>query len=187
MSEIKKVHAETRKKWRAWLKKNHKKESRVWLIKHKRHTKKPAVSHRVSMEEAICFGWIDTVVKRIDEDIFAQCFVPRTKNSRWSRNTFARAKEMIKQKKMTSTGTKWYEAGLKKPIFEHLPKNPQTPMELTALLKRNKGAREFFENLAPSYKRNYIVMIENGKLPETRKKWAQKIYDRCKQKKKPNE
>ena len=65
-----KCFAKNRKEWRAWLQKNHLKESRVTLVKWKRHTGKPALSHQESMEEAICFGWIDTIVKRIDDDTF---------------------------------------------------------------------------------------------------------------------
>ncbi len=158
------------------------------MIKHKRHTKKPAVSHRESMEEAICFGWIDTTVKRIDDDTYANCFVKRNKNSRWSRATQSYAKRLIKEKKMTPAGLQAYEEGLKKPVIDHdLPRNPKTPTELKKLLEKNKTAKENFENFAPSYKRFYIYWIEKAKRKETREKRAKEVFKRAKQNKKPNE
>src|SRR3989338_4059904 len=83
MPEItKSIVAPTREAWRRWLSKNHEKENEIWLIKHKRHTGKPALNAKEAMEEAICFGWIDTIVKRIDEDTFAQCFKKRNDKAR---------------------------------------------------------------------------------------------------------
>jgi len=186
MTEMPKVHAETRKKWRDWLRKNHKKEKKVWLVKHKRHTKKPAVSHRESMEEAIRFGWIDTTIKRIDDDTYENCFVKRNKNSRWSRATLGYAKKLIEEKKMTSEGLKAYKEGLKKPVIDHdLPKNPETPAELKKLLETNKKAKENFNNFAPSYRRSYIWWIETAKRKETREKRIKEVFQRSKENKKP--
>src|SRR3989344_4572549 len=96
------ITAYKKEDFRKWLKKNHKKESKVAVIVHKRHTGKPAPSHRELMEEAICFGWIDTTVKRIDEDTFIRHFSKRTKNSRWSDNTISYAKQLIKEGRMSS-------------------------------------------------------------------------------------
>lgn len=181
-------HAGTRKQWRAWLQRNHKKERKVYLIKFKKHTGKPSLNNREAMEEAICFGWIDTTVKKLDEDRYRQAFAKRTKNSRWSNNTLSYAKDMIKQGKMTEQGMKYYLEGRKKPTLDHgLPRNPETPIDLKVLLDKSKKAKEFFNKLAPSYKRFYIYWIEKAKLPETRKRRIKQVFKDCKEQKKPGQ
>lgn len=183
---MKEVHAKTRKQWRSWLKRNHLKEKEVLLIYSKRHTGKPAPSHLESMEEAICFGWIDTTVKKIDDDHFGRKFVRRRENAGWSTNTLSYAKRMIEEGKMEAHGLKAYNLAKNKKTIDHdLPKNPDPPEELLNQLKKSKKALNFFTNLAPSYKRYYVRWLLSAKLPETRKKRIKVIYDRCKESKKP--
>jgi uncharacterized protein YdeI (YjbR/CyaY-like superfamily) len=180
------IHPKSSKEWRKWLEKNHDKESKVFLVKYKRHTGKPTISHQESMDEAICYGWIDTTVKRLDEDRYIRCFARRNKNSRWSNATLSYAKRLIKEGKMTPAGLKMYKEGLKKPVLNHeFPKNPPTPKILNDALEKNKTAKKFFEELAPSYKRTYIYSILRAKLPETKQKRVKEIVDRCKKKLKP--
>jgi len=164
----KRYHAKSQKEWRDWLRKNHKRESKVYLVKYKKHTGKPTVTTKDALYEAICFGWIDTTVKRLDDEKYQQCFVKRNKNSRWSINTLRYAREMIKAKKMTKEGMKWYKEGLKKKTIDHgLPKNPTTPSDLKKALGKNLSK---FEKLAPSTRRYSIYFIEKAKRQETRKK-----------------
>lgn len=89
--------AKNREDWRNWLKKNHLEETKVILIKYKKHTGKSSITNREAMEEAICFGWIDTTVKRIDDEKYSQTFVKRNKNSKWSINTLSYGKELLKK------------------------------------------------------------------------------------------
>tara|TARA_Y100000310_G_C20495566_1_gene721366 strand:+ start:114 stop:683 length:570 start_codon:yes stop_codon:yes gene_type:complete len=187
MEKVKEIYAKNRKEWRDWLAKNHNKEKKVHLIKYKRHTGKPALSHKESMEEAICFGWIDTTIKRLDEDRFRRTFVRRGKNARWSRATLGYAKKMIEEKRMTKAGMDAYELGLKKPPMDHFirSKNPDTPKDLEKQLEKSKKAKEFFQNLAPSYKRYYIYWVESAKRQETKNKRIKEVFDRCKESKKP--
>ena len=121
-TKIKKIHANSRQEWRKWLEKNHLKEDSVYLIRYKKHTGKPTLTPKEAMEEAICFGWIDTTVNRIDEERYAQRFVRRNKNSRWSNNTIKYAKRLMKERKMSPFGIKMFKEGLKKrkPIFSNL-------------------------------------------------------------------
>ncbi len=100
--------------FRDWLLSNHDKEKRVELVVHKKHTKKPSPSHRELLEEALCFGWIDTTINRLDEDKFIRTFVRRNKNSRWSENTLSYARKLIKEKRMTPSGLIFYKEGLRK-------------------------------------------------------------------------
>src|SRR3989338_3697739 len=158
--EIPRIKIYKKEEFRKWLKKNHKKESKVAVIVHKRHTGKPAPSHRELMEEAICFGWIDTTIKRVDEDTFIRHFSKRTKNSRWSDNTIGYAKRLIKEGKMSEEGMYFYKLGLAKPTHDHgIPKDPSMPEELRASLAKNLLLKKRFETFPPSYKRTVYRWI----------------------------
>lgn len=82
-----------------WLEKNHIKENKVAVIKYKKHTGKLSPNAMELMHEAICFGWIDTTVHRVDYDKYKVIYSKRTKNSKWSENTISYAKKLIKEKK----------------------------------------------------------------------------------------
>lgn len=171
MSDVIKINAYDRKDFRNWLKKNHKKESKVAVILHKRHTGKTAPTHRELIEEAICFGWIDTTIKRVDENTFIRHFSKRTKNSRWSDNTLSYAKQLLKDKKLNPQGLEFYKLGLLKPTHDHgIPKNPEMPVELKETLAKDKKAKANFEAFSPSVKRTYYRWILRGKLAPTREK-----------------
>ena len=98
------LHITNKKAWRLWLARHHKTEDKAAVVAHKKHTGKPAPTHRELIEEAICFGWIDTIIKRVDSEKYRQCFVKRNKNGRWSNNTLRYAKQMITQGKMHPQG-----------------------------------------------------------------------------------
>ena len=185
MMKVPTVHAPDRKSWRAWLAKNHDKENKVGLISHKRHTGKPALTHKESMEEAICFGWIDTTIKRLDEERFIRYFSKRSKNSKWSMATLSYGKDLIKRKLMTPIGLQYYKEGVKKKAFDHhIPKNPEMPLELKAELEKDQIAKENFNNFAPSYKRMYFRWILHAKLSETQMKRIKVVVQRAKENKK---
>jgi len=185
MSEIKEFYAGTRRVWREWLRKNHNKEKKVYLIKYKKHTGKPSLTNKEAMDEAICFGWIDTTVKKLDDEKYRQCFVRRNKNSRWSNNTLRYAREMIKKRKMSKFGMKMYLEGLKKPVIDHgLPRDPEMPEDLKKELKKNRKALENFEKFAPSYRRYYIYWIEKAKRAETRKRRIKTVVEKSEENKK---
>ncbi len=178
-------HANNRAEWRRWLEKNHEKKSRIHLIKYKKHVGNPTVTRMEAMEEAICFGWIDTTIKKLDDKRYSQCFVRRNEKSRWSKNTLSYGKKLIAEGKMSTAGLKAYKEGLKKPTIDHnIPKDAPIPEELKKALQKN-NLLESFNSLAPSYRRTYIIWIERAKLPETRAKRINSIIIRTKEKKKP--
>ena len=180
------IHPKSPKEWRKWLEKHHDEECKVFVIKYKRHTKKPTISHQESMDEAICFGWIDTTVKRLDDERYMRGFAKRTSKSRWSNATQSYAKRLIKEGKMMPFGLRMYKEGLKKPVIDHgISKNPATPKILQDSLKKSKTAQKFFEELAPSYRRSYIYWVEKAVRPETKQKRIKEIVERCKKKLKP--
>ena len=165
------ITAYKKEDFRKWLIKNHEKESKVAVIIHKRHTGKPAPSHRELMEEAICFGWIDTILKRVDEDTFIRYFSTRTNNSRWSDNTLGYAKRLIKEGKMSERGMHFYKLGLAKPTHDHgIPKNPDMPEELKSALVKNKKAEKLFESFPASSRRAIYRWILRAKLAPTKEK-----------------
>jgi len=98
------LHITNIAEWRAWLERNHDAEIAVWLVFHKKHTGKPTISYDDAVGEALCFGWIDSLVKRIDEDRFARKFTPRKVNSKWSELNKDLAERMIREGRMAESG-----------------------------------------------------------------------------------
>ncbi|MBX4211644.1 MAG: YdeI/OmpD-associated family protein [Candidatus Yanofskybacteria bacterium] len=170
------ITAYKKEDFRKWLQKNHKKESKVAIIIHKRHTGKPAPSHRELMEEAICFGWIDTTIKRIDEDTFLRYFSKRTLNSRWSDNTIGYAKRLIEEGKMSEEGLYFYKLGLAKPTHDFgIPKNPSMPRDLGLALSKDPELKKKFKTFPPSFKKTMYRWILRAKQPVTRAKRIERI------------
>lgn len=163
-----------REDWRAWLEKNHDTEKEVWLIYYKKHTGKPRISYGDAVEEALCYGWIDSIVKRIDDERFAQKFTPRKNKSKWSELNIKRARKMIKQGRMAKAGLAKFKEIEKndKRVLKAKPSKEELviPSDLKEALKANKRAWENFNNFAPSYKRLYIRWIMDAKRKETRER-----------------
>lgn len=98
------LYLKDRNKWRKWLKKNHKYKKEIWLIRYRKSTGKVSIPYNDSVEEALCFGWIDSIVKGIDNEKYVQRFSPRKAKSNWSEMNKERARRLIKLKKMTRAG-----------------------------------------------------------------------------------
>ncbi|UCE28860.1 MAG: hypothetical protein JSV85_06245 [Candidatus Bathyarchaeota archaeon] len=95
------LYAVGRDDWREWLRRNHDVKKEIWLIYYKKHTGKPSIPYDDSVEEALCFGWVDSTIKRIDDQRFARKFTPRKARSRWSEANKRRARKMIEERKVT--------------------------------------------------------------------------------------
>ena len=181
------IHCNNIEEWHNWLKENHLKETSVAVKINKKHTGKGTISHLESMKEAIKFGWIDTTIKKVDEDHYIRNFRRRTDKSTWSDNTLSYAKDLHKNNHLFPEGLKRYEEGLKKPTLDYgIPKNPNAPKELIKALKENKEAERNFNKLAPSHKRTYLRWIIKAKLPETRQKRIQSTISKLSRNEKPN-
>jgi len=183
------LYVVNRDDWRAWLKKNHNSQKEIWLIYYKKHTGKPRIPYDDAVEEALCFGWIDSTVKRIDEEKYAQKFTPRNEKSNWSELNKKRARKMIKAGRMDQAGlAKFKQAGNQKkekskdaPPKKRLVVSP----DLKKALSANKKALENFNNFAPSYRRLYIGWITAAKRPETREKRIKQTVKWSAENKKP--
>jgi uncharacterized protein YdeI (YjbR/CyaY-like superfamily) len=165
-----------RSDWHAWLSENYYTKKEVWLIYYKKHTGKLGISYDDSVEEALCFGWVDSIIRKIDGEKFARKFTPRTSNSMWSEANKKRVEEMIKEGKMTEAGLtriveaknsgKWF----KKPVSAIYRKESVMPTYLRDALSTNTKALDNFNKLGESYKRNFVGWIDSAKKEETRRK-----------------
>ncbi len=132
MKVSKTLYVTNRKAWRAWLKSKHTKAKEVWLIYYKKHSGKPRIPYNDAVEEALCFGWIDSIVKRLDKDRTTQRFSPRRPKSFLSETNKERARRLIKAKKMTRFGLAKIKTQLDEKythaqdIIDSLRKDPKT-------------------------------------------------------------
>jgi uncharacterized protein YdeI (YjbR/CyaY-like superfamily) len=170
-----------RKKWRAWLIQNHDKEKEAWLIYYKKHTGKPQVSYEEAVEEALCFGWIDSTVRRIDDERYMQRFTPRNPSGKWSRDNILRVKKMIEQKRMTPSGLVKYQEILDHPerlvIIDKPVGEVRIPDDLLNDLQQNPTALNLFTGFSVAYKHLCIRWIDAAKKEETRIKRIREIVD----------
>jgi uncharacterized protein YdeI (YjbR/CyaY-like superfamily) len=159
----------TRKQWRAWLQKNHARATEVWLVYAKAHTGKPRVSYGDAVEEALCFGWIDTTAKRLDDDHFIQRFTPRKNDRNWSELNLERFRRMEAEGRMTDAGRARRPVDVAPPR-RRLQSGDPVPAFVTKALATEPAARRNFEALAPGYRRDYLRWITEAKKPETRER-----------------
>jgi uncharacterized protein YdeI (YjbR/CyaY-like superfamily) len=173
------IYITNRKDWRKWLGKNHKKKNEVWLIYYKRHTKKPRIPYDDAVEEALCYGWIDSIVRRIDDEKYAQKYTPRRPGSKWSKSNIERANKMIKQKKMTGAGLVLFKEVRLEEMLQtrKVKKKFVIPPDLKNALAKNKKALKNFTGFADSYKRTYILYIMDAKREDTRVRRINRIVD----------
>ncbi|HMA34400.1 MAG TPA: hypothetical protein VKY74_07935 [Chloroflexia bacterium] len=101
---MKTLYVTTRAAWRIWLHENHASATEIWLIFYKKHTQLPSIGYEEAVEEALCFGWIDSIVKTIDAEQYAQKFTPRKQRSNWSASNKRRVRQMIAAGQMTPAG-----------------------------------------------------------------------------------
>ncbi len=166
----------TRAQWRAWLAAHHASKREVWLVFFKAHTGRPALAYEDAVEEAICFGWVDSLVKRIDDERYARKFTPRNPGSGWSESNRRRLAKVVREGRMTPAGTavaapEALAAGGEAPPAPHRPRvEPELEPALRRELARHARALAGFEALPPSHRRNYVAWIMSAKKEETRRR-----------------
>ena len=170
-NNVKTFYAKTRKDWRKWLEKNHINEKSVRLIIYHKESKTPSVYYEEAVEEALCFGWIDSTANKRDPESFFLLFAQRKPKSNWSKINRERAERMIKQKLMTERGLAMIDLAKKSGTWTALEKVQASivPDDLQKLFDKNKKAFKNFEAFPPSSKRIILEWIMNAKKPETRK------------------
>lgn len=157
----------TRAGWRRWLAKNHAASRGVWLLRHKRHTGVESMSHEELVREALCYGWVDSLVKRVDENRFAIKVTPRKPTSKWSDSNRRRWKELRAEGLLAPPGLAAAPAAAtvasKEPI-------PELPTYIAKALEANPAARQFFRSLPRSERRHFVAWIHTAKRSETRER-----------------
>lgn len=172
---------ESARKWRAWLSRNHDKKKEALLVFFKKHTGKVPMTYEEALGEALCFGWVDGKLKRLDDRKHVIRFTPRRKKSLWSDANKVRAKTLIEEGRMTPAG----RAALPESL-EVLPKDPlRIPADLADALARNSEAKSFFESLTENYQRMYVGWLTSAKRDETRVRRLGQLLDRLVNKVKP--
>jgi len=169
---LKTLYAKDRKAWRHWLQKHHTNEPGVWLIYYKKSSGKSRVAYDDAVEEALCFGWIDSIMKPIDEDKFMQKFTPRKAKSVWSALNKKRIEKLMKQKLITSAGMKIIKIAKQNGSWIKLDhvENFEIPADLKKVFTKNKKVLNWFEGLGKFRRKQWLYRLHNAKLPETRAK-----------------
>ena len=166
------LYVADRDSWRAWLEENHARETEVWLVYYKKHARRPRIPYDDAVEEALCFGWIDSTVRRLDEDRFLQRFTPRKDAGNWSESNRRRVRKLIAEGKMTEAGLAKIADGIldAPPAPKPERKELEVPRFISEALMKRRKAWENFNRLAPSYRREYVTWITEAKREETRER-----------------
>jgi uncharacterized protein YdeI (YjbR/CyaY-like superfamily) len=173
MTKLNLLYASNRRDWRKWLEDNHNKENEIWLVYYKKHTGKDRVAYEDAVEEALCFGWIDSIIRKLDEDRFAQKFTPRKDTSKWSESNKNRVAKLESLGIMSEAGLQKVKIAKETGKWDEVIQPPNLfsmHADFELALKKNTKAAKNFNALAPSYKKHYIGWIAVAKKDETRKK-----------------
>jgi uncharacterized protein YdeI (YjbR/CyaY-like superfamily) len=161
--------------WRAWLEKNHTRDAGVWLVSFKKATGKPRVGYDASVEEALCFGWIDSVERSIDHEQLMQLFTPRRSRSVWSQSNKARVEKLIAAGLMRPAGLARIEQARQDGSWDAytVVESLEVPADLAAAFEAGPpGARPNWDVFSPSSRRAILWWVHTARRPETR---AQRI------------
>jgi uncharacterized protein YdeI (YjbR/CyaY-like superfamily) len=153
------LHVTNRKDWRDWLKKNYKTEKEIWLVYYKKATGKPRIEYNDAVEEALCFGWIDSIIKKLDEEHTVQRFSPRKPKAKYSQANIERLRTLVAKKKVVKEVTET--------LGDVLNEKFEIPPDILKAIKANKEAWKNFQKFSDSYKRIRIAFIDGArKRPE---------------------
>ncbi|MBA3681358.1 MAG: YdeI/OmpD-associated family protein [Bacteroidetes bacterium] len=178
-----------KKEWRAWLKKNHSSKQSVWLVQYKVSAGMPTISWSEAVDEALCFGWIDSTRKTLDDKKFIQLFSKRKATSTWSKINKEKVKKLIENKRMTKAGLNCIEIAKQNGSWSILDEVEELiiPKDLEKEFKTKKGSKDFFLSLSRSVKKTMLQWIVLAKLPETRQKRIKEIVEQAGKKMKPKQ
>jgi uncharacterized protein YdeI (YjbR/CyaY-like superfamily) len=151
-----KLDVKTRAAWRTWLKRNHARKKEIWLVLHTKASGKSSIAYNDSVDEALCFGWIDSIVKKVGPESRAQRFTPRRTGSPVSEMNKARARRLIRERRMTAAGRAALGTALRR---ERLV----VAADVRRALRAAPGAWAQFERFPASYKRIRIAFVEGAR------------------------
>ncbi len=157
----------TRGDWRRWLAKHHASSPGVWLLRHKQHTGVKSMPYEDLVREALCFGWVDSLIKRLDDNRYAIKVTPRQPTSKWSDINRRRWKQLKAAGLLAARGLAAAPTGNS---YAPRPPIPELPAYVAKALKTNLRAWQHFYALAPTYRRDFVVWIHTAKRPATRER-----------------
>jgi uncharacterized protein YdeI (YjbR/CyaY-like superfamily) len=166
---VKTLDVRTAGAWRRWLAKHHATASEIWLVFHKTHSGTASIPYEEAVDEALCFGWVDSLIKRLDADRYARKFTPRKAGSAWSPSNRRRYARLEAAGRLAA-------AGVKRPPTSRiatpgpLPDVSKMPADVTKALKAAPKAWTHFQSLAPSHRRRYLLWIVMAKQKDTRQR-----------------
>jgi uncharacterized protein YdeI (YjbR/CyaY-like superfamily) len=178
-----------RQEWREWLQENHNSKESIWIIQYRKSSNKPSISWSEAVEEALCFGWIDSIRKSIDKESFIQFFCPRKPRSVWSKINKAKVDQLIKEGLMTEAGYKVIETAKQNGSWNILDEVEELliPEELERQFESNPGSKEYFITLSKSVKKMILHWIALAKRPETRVKRIKEVAELAANKQRPKQ
>ena len=181
------VYAKNRQEWREWLEEHHQTSQGIWLVYYKVKTGKPSVKYAEAVQEALCFGWIDSKVKSLDAERYQQIFTPRKPKSVWSKLNKQYLEELIKEGLMTEVGLSKIAAAKLDGSWTALDAVEALiiPIDLQEYLENNPVADQYFQQFNNSTKKNILAWIKSAKRPETRQKRIQKTIVSSQENKSP--
>lgn len=173
-SELLMLEVRNRREWRAWLKQHHRASTGVWLVFHKSHTGVKSMSYEDTVREALCFGWIDSLIKRLDEDRYALKVTPRKPTSKWSALNRRRWQELKAADLLIPAGL---ATAPTENTYGPKPVIPTLPGYIAKAIRANANAWAFFRKLPPRERRNFVVWIHTAKQQETRERRIRESID----------
>ena len=179
--------AKNRQAWREWLEQNYITAIGVWLLYYKVKSGQPSVRYSEAVKEALCFGWIDSKAKSIDEERYRQIFTPRKPKSVWSKLNKQYIEELIEQSLMTKAGLEKIEAAKQDGSWTTLDAVEELiiPADLRQALAANETANRYFEAFSNTSKKNILFWIQSAKRPQTRSKRIEQTIGAAAQNKNP--
>jgi uncharacterized protein YdeI (YjbR/CyaY-like superfamily) len=178
----------SRADWRTWLETNHKTLERIWLVFYKKATGKPTLTYAEAVEEALCFGWIDSLQRTIDEEQHKLLITLRKPKSPWSRLNKTRVAQLIENGLMTASGLEKIEIAKKNGAWESYDaaEDLLEPQDLSEMLSANAAARANWDAFAPSARKGILYWLSTAKRAETREKRLLEIVEKAALNKKAN-
>lgn len=165
--------------WRAWLEENHASQREVWLIFYRANSGQASLSYADALDEALCYGWIDSIIQKLDDVRYARKFTPRANAARWSEVNLRRVALLIEQGRMTPAGLE--KLGEAQPISPQTPRAAPPPFEIPPpveqALRANQRAWQNFNKLPPSHRKRYLGWVLSAKREETVQKRLQEVID----------
>jgi uncharacterized protein YdeI (YjbR/CyaY-like superfamily) len=169
---LKTLDVSTAADWRYWLDKHHLAKTEIWLVFHRKGSNTTSITYGEALDEALAYGWIDSVIRKLDDEKYVRKFTPRRPESIWSRLNISHVNRLKKEGRMTKWGLEAFakRTGEISLMEKTKAENAKIRRDLTEALKKNKTAWNNFQEFTLSHKKRYLIWISGAKKPDTRRK-----------------